>query len=164
MAIVLGGFTFKDYAIPESVPQGGEHNFVVHKLIGGGRVINAMGPDDSDITWHGRFQGNGAVAQALAIEQLRKSGSQVPLFIDSQFYMVGVRKFEWDYQRSYQILYKISCVVATMSAPGGMGSQSVDGMVGGDMAASGDMTSGFVDNANVAGGPSADVGAVAGGP
>jgi hypothetical protein len=64
-----------------------------------------MGPDDSDITWHGRFQGSNAVSLALQLERLRKSGQQVPLFIDSQYYMVGVRKFEWDYQREYQRPY-----------------------------------------------------------
>jgi len=174
MALVLGGFIFTDYAIPEQVPQGGEHNFVIHKLIGGNRVINAMGPDDGDITWHGRFQGSNAVALALQLDSLRKSGTQVPLLIDSQHYMVGVRKFEWDYQRSYQILYRISCVIATSSNSGGSfaPSMGLDGLVGGDMASAGDMTSSFVDGADVAGGPTggdfgtfdASAGDVAGGP
>ena len=133
MALVLGGFTFTDYAIPEQVSLGGEHKFVVHKLIGGTRVVDAMGPDDSDISWTGRFQGPDAVSKAMALDQLRISGAQVPLIVDSQFRLVGVHKFEWDYQRWYQILYKISCLV--VSSPGGLfGSvASLDGLVAADI-------------------------------
>src|SRR6266436_2885584 len=113
MALILGGFTFTDYAIPEMVPQGGDHHLVVHKLIGGNRVVDAMGPDDADISWSGRFQGPAATGQAMALDQLRKAGAQLPLVVDSQFYTVAIRKFEWDYQRPYQILYKITCVVVS---------------------------------------------------
>lgn len=113
MALVLGGFIFTDYAIPERVKLGGKHNFAVHKLIGGDRVVDAMGRDDASITWTGRFQGQDATAKAMALDQLRISGIQVPLVVDSRFYMVGVEDFEWDYERSYQIVYKISCLVVS---------------------------------------------------
>jgi hypothetical protein len=43
MALILGGFVFDSYSIPEVVPQGGEHNLVVHKLIGGNRVRQPVG-------------------------------------------------------------------------------------------------------------------------
>src|SRR6185503_3055578 len=100
MALVLGGIIFTDYAIPETVPLGGKHRFVVNTLIGGQRVVDAMGPDDNDITWSGRFQGNGAVGKAMALDQLRISGAQVPLVMESQLYTVGVKEFVWDYERS----------------------------------------------------------------
>jgi len=119
MALILGGFIFTDYAIPESVMLGGEHHFVVHKLIGGDRVVDAMGRDDEDIIWSGRFQGEGATSKAMAIDALRISGAQVPLIVDTQFYMVGVHKFNWLYERSYQIQYKISCVVVAGGLGGG---------------------------------------------
>lgn len=111
MALILGGFVFTDYAIPEHVSLGGEHSFVVQRLIGGERVVDAMGPDDSDIHWSGRFQGSDALSKAMAIDQLRISGVQVPLVIDSQYRLVGVKKFEWQYERWYQIVYRISCLV-----------------------------------------------------
>lgn len=132
MALVLGGFIFTDYAIPESVPLGGEHMFAVHKLIGGDRIVDAMGPDDSDISWSGRFQGNDAVSKASALDALRRSGAQVPLVVDSQFYMVGVKKFEWDYERWYQIPYKISCLVV-QSGGGFSFTDTLDGVVGSDL-------------------------------
>lgn len=133
MALTLGGFVFDSYAIPEMVPQGGEHKLVVHKLIGGNRVVDAMGPDDADISWSGRFQGPTAIANATALDQLRKAGAQLPLVVDSQFYTVAIKKFEWDYQRPYQILYRITCVV--VSSVGGAIAQpaTLDTLVASDM-------------------------------
>jgi hypothetical protein len=147
MAVILGGFVFENYAIPEQVPQGGEHHLVVHKLIGGDRVIDAMGPDDADISWSGRFQGPLATQQAMALDQLRKAGTQLPLVIDSQFYTVAIRKFEWDYQRPYQILYRITCVVA--SSIGGAIAQpaTLDVLVAADMALAGGLVESFADAA-----------------
>jgi hypothetical protein len=135
MALVLGGFIFRDYAIPERVPLGGEQQFVVHKLIGGGRVIDAMGRDDDDIRWHGRFQGPNAVQNAMQLDNLRISGRQVPLIIDSQYRQVGVKHFRWEYERWYQIVYSICCVVVQSSGSNGGsgGGASLDSLVSGDM-------------------------------
>jgi len=133
MALILGGFAFTDYAIPEMVPQGGEHNFIIHKLIGGTRVVDAMGPDDADISWSGRFQGPAATPNAMALDQLRKAGAQLPLIIDSQFYTVVIKKFEWDYQRSYQILYRITCVVVSSTGGALAVPATLDVLVGLDM-------------------------------
>jgi hypothetical protein len=143
MALVLGGFTFTDYSIPEMVPQGGEHNLVVHKLIGGNRVVDAMGPDDADISWSGRFQGSGATGKAMALDQLRKAGAQLPLVVDSQFYTVAIRKFEWDYQRSYQILYKITCVVVSSMGGAIALPTTLDVLIGADMALAGGLVASF---------------------
>ena len=139
MALVLGGFIIQDYAIPEVVPLGGEHKFVTHKLIGGSRVIDAMGQDDSDITWSGRFQGQDAVSKARALDQLRISGAQVPLIVDSQYYLVGVHKFEWKYERFYQIPYTITCIVASSGGGGATIVGTIDGLVAGDLAAAGSL-------------------------
>jgi hypothetical protein len=143
MALVLGGFIFTDYAIPEAVELGGEHNFVVHKLIGGDRVIDAMGRNDKDIRWSGRFQGQGALAKAMALDALRISGAQVPLIVDSQYYVVGVHIFEWLYERSYQIQYRISCVVAQSSEGASSIVGTLDGLVGIDLAAATSLVNAF---------------------
>jgi hypothetical protein len=42
-----------------------------------------MGPDDHDISWSGRFQGLGATGKAMALDQLRKAGAQLPLALDN---------------------------------------------------------------------------------
>jgi hypothetical protein len=133
MALVLAGIVFTDYAIPERVKLGGAQKFVTHKLMGGTRVVDAMGPDDADIPWSGRFQGPGAVEKAMALDQLRKSGAQVPLIVDSQFYMVGVKHFTWDYERSYQIIYKIVCLVVSSMGGEAPFAATLDSLVLSDM-------------------------------
>lgn len=144
MALVLGGIVFTDYAIPEQVSQGGEHNLVVHKLIGGNRVVDAMGPDDADISWSGRFQGPSATPQAMALDQLRRAGSQLPLMVDSQAYTVVIKKFEFDYQRSYQILYRITCVVVASLSGSIAAPATLDVLVAADMGLAAGLVSSFV--------------------
>jgi hypothetical protein len=143
MALILGGFTFSDYSIPEVVPQGGQHNLVVHKLIGGNRVVDAMGPDDSDISWSGRFQGSGATGKAMALDQLRKAGAQLPFVVDSQFYSVCIKQFEWDYQRPYQILYRITCLVVSSMGGAIAPPTTLDVLIGGDMGLAGRLVTSF---------------------
>lgn len=140
MPVILGGFQFTDYAIPEMVPQGGEHHLIVHKLIGGVRVVDAMGQDDHDITWSGRFQGPLATQHAVTLDNLRKAGAQLPLIVDGQFYTVTIKKFEWDYERSYQILYRITCVVVIGSTGGPIAQPAtLDTLIGLDMSAAGSL-------------------------
>jgi hypothetical protein len=143
MALILGGFTFTDYAIPEQVPQGGDHHLVVHKLIGGNRVVDAMGPDDADISWSGRFQGPGSTGKAMALDGLRKAGAQLPLVVDSQFYTVAIKKFEWDYQRPYQILYRITCVVVSSMGGAIPLPTTLDVLIGRDMGLAAGLIAGF---------------------
>jgi hypothetical protein len=141
MTVSLGGFVFTDYAIPERIKLGGEQNLVVHKLIGGTRVINAMGPDNTDLTWSGRFQGPTATPLAVTLDQMRKSASVLPLIMDTQTYTVVIKNFDWTYERSYQILYTITCVDA-----GNVGGllpfpSSLTSLISGDMALVGGLVS-----------------------
>jgi hypothetical protein len=52
---------------------------VIHKLPGGSRVIDTLGPHDEDLTWHGKFFGDEAYAKAQVLDALRVSGATVPL-------------------------------------------------------------------------------------
>lgn len=113
MALVLGPIVFTDYAIPESVSHGGAQALAVHKLLGGDRVVDAMGPDQSEIAWSGRFQGASASAQATSLDALRQSGIQVPLVFGLNFYLVVVSKVSLNFERTYQITYQISCTVVS---------------------------------------------------
>jgi hypothetical protein len=144
MALVLGGFIFTDYAIPDKVKLGGQHQLKVHKLIGGSRVVDAMGPDDADIPWSGRFQGNGAVDKAKALDQLRISGAQVPLIINSEFYQVVVKSFEWDYEAAYQVVYRINCLVVSSGDGFGGFLSSLDSLIAGDIGVAAAIISDFV--------------------
>jgi len=45
---------------------GGAQMMAIHKLIGGQRVIDTLGPDDENISWTGRFVGAGTVSLRFA--------------------------------------------------------------------------------------------------
>jgi hypothetical protein len=53
--LTLGDFTFARYEIPERIPFGGDQQLNVHKLVGGVRVIDALGADPMPIEWSGFF-------------------------------------------------------------------------------------------------------------
>lgn len=137
MALVLGSVTFAGYEIPEHMPFGGEQRVHVHKLVGGERVVDAMGPDDADIVWSGRFQGGDAVGRARQLDRLRKSGAEVSLSWMGLFYRVIVTHFRAQTERFYQVPYEIGCTVIE-DPSSGLGSAlaaTLDSLVAGDLTA-----------------------------
>ena len=42
--LLLGPIAFADFATPDCAPFGGRQQMAVHKLIGGQRVIDTLGP------------------------------------------------------------------------------------------------------------------------
>lgn len=109
--IILGSFVFQSLEIPEKVGFGGSQTYAKHRLLGGQRVIQAMGPDDRDITWSGRFQSFDAWTRARTIDAMRLAGQPVPLLIDTEFRLVLISEFLPEYERAYQVPYSITCVV-----------------------------------------------------
>ena len=134
-SLILGPVVFRNFEIPERINFGGQQQLTVHKLIGGGRVVDAMGADPSDRTWSGRFQGRDATMRARLLDSLCAAGASLPLTWGGFFYLVVIRSFEAQYERFYQILYKIS--VTVVSDPAGQIAGSVYGgleaLVGGDL-------------------------------
>jgi hypothetical protein len=55
IVLVLGPVAFSDFEDPERIRFGGAQRLAVHKLPGGARVIDALGPDDTEIGWSGIF-------------------------------------------------------------------------------------------------------------
>lgn len=120
MAVVLtlGSVVFSDFEIPESINFGGSQMLSITKLVGGDRVIDAMGRDDDDIHWSGRFRGATAEGRAAVLDGLRISGAEVLLAWSSRRYRVVLHEFKADFQQAYEIPYQISCcVLEDMSLP-----------------------------------------------
>jgi hypothetical protein len=107
----LGTIVFTGHEVPSSIPFGGEQRLVTHRLIGGQRVVDALGPDDADITWDGRFRGAQAVTRARALDALRRSGEAVELRWHALAYRVVVADFRAEFERFYEVPYKITCRV-----------------------------------------------------
>ena len=134
--VYIGGITLSGFEIPSKIPYGGEQSLKIHKLVGGQRVIDALGQDDMALAWTGRFQGSDAEARAEAIDQMRIAGLPVGLTWGQRSYTVVIQKFVVDWERFYQQPYSISCEVVTDSSDASPTSDAtLDDLVDGDMTA-----------------------------
>lgn len=111
--LTLGGFTFRDMEIPDKINFGGEHKLVVHELVGGERIIDAMGRNDTNIEWSGLIQGSDAIDRAMTLENFRTSGQPVTLSWFNLSFVVVVEKFIAYTEKYYQVTYEIGCKTVT---------------------------------------------------
>ncbi|MFC4526422.1 LysM peptidoglycan-binding domain-containing protein [Dyella halodurans] len=133
--VTLGDITFAGTEVPDRISFGGDQALTIHKLIGGQRVIDAMGQDDMPIEWSGLFLGPTAMDRALYLDTQRTLGQQLTLTWDRLRYLVVIRHFEACYDFATRISYRICCEVAenqvqpvTTVAPA-----SIDDQMDGDM-------------------------------
>ncbi len=131
--LILGSITFREFEIPEKIRFGMRHRIEVHKLVGGNRVIDAMGPDPEPVRWHGRFRGADATSRARDVEALARSGRRVSLAWGGFSYSVVVDDFSADYERFYEIPYQISCTVDTGGNGGSSGVASLTDVISADL-------------------------------
>lgn len=122
VALVLGPIAFQDFEIPASINIGGAQRLAIHLLPGGTRVIDALGRDDSDISFSGTFSGPDATLRARSVDEMRVSGLPIPLTWDVFFYSVIIRKFEADYRSGWWIPYRMTCAVVCDEASGAVAS------------------------------------------
>jgi hypothetical protein len=137
VVLQLGDFTFQRNEIPESIAFGGEQALVVHRLVGGTKVVDAMGDFTGPISWTGWIEGPDALARARQLTAMRAAGAAMVLSWSELQFAVVIRGFEPDFQRFYKIPYRIVCEVVedlTLSTAG-TGDASIDDLINGDMSA-----------------------------
>ena len=125
VVLTLGGVPFQDMEVPEKISFGGKQRVAVQNLIGGGRVVSALGIDDGKISFSGIFSGSDAVSRAQLLDAARALGASIPLVWDRFFYTVIIEGFTAEYRKTNLIPFSISCVVvndpvaslATLAAP-----------------------------------------------
>ncbi len=116
--LALGNFTFSRVEIPERIRFGGAQHLAIHELIGGTRIVDSMGRSDRALEWSGLFLSSDADIRARYIDGLRVSGNELILSWGQHRYLVIVREFEADYERFYQVPYRIVCeVIEDQTAP-----------------------------------------------
>lgn len=116
--LTIGGIGLSEMEVPEKMTWGGQQQMVVHKIIGGQRVIDAMGTDDRTLEWSGLMRGSSAVARARSLDALRNSGAKQILTWADFTYTVVIQSFEADYTRQgYRVPYRISCIVIPQPRP-----------------------------------------------
>ncbi|OCJ12465.1 hypothetical protein A6U86_05430 [Rhizobium sp. AC27/96] len=152
VSLVLGGVTFQNFEIPERINFGGRQHAAVHKLIGGNRVVDAMGPDADDVNWSGRFRGPDAMERAQALDAMRSAGAQVTLSYMSTFLVVLITEFKAEPERFYEIPYKITCTVVTDLINDALGAivNGIDTIVGNALTVAASFTAGGTSAAQIA--------------
>ncbi|MDE2470434.1 MAG: hypothetical protein KGL35_17235 [Bradyrhizobium sp.] len=134
--VTLGDLTFSYLEVPETIPFGGEQRLTVHELVGGVRVVDAMGRSDMPLEWSGVFLGETALSRARYLDTLRVSGQALLLTWSEMRYRVVVQRFEASFNKPYEIPYRITCaVVEDQTGPVATVAQaSIDDLMSGDMA------------------------------
>ena len=111
--VILGSVIFNGHEVPSRISLGGAHAVTIHRLPGGGRIIDAMGVDDGAIAWSGFFTGPAAADRARLIDAMRQAGNLVSLSFGDYFFDVVIVHFEYDLQdRGALISYRIRTEVA----------------------------------------------------
>jgi hypothetical protein len=134
--LILGGVAFTDFSAPDKMPFGGKQAMAIHKLPGGKRVIDTLGPDDADYSWSGQFYGNDAYSTSLLLDAMRAAGEPVPLTWGGQFWMVLIADFQPRVVRLPVLVeYSITVVVSESPMQGVLGSVfgTIDQLIGADL-------------------------------
>lgn len=109
--LVLGPVAFQGLEVPEHVTVGGRQRLIVHRMPGGGRVVDALGPDDAELVWSGTLSGPGAAERFRLLDTLRRAGEPLPLAWDAFAYVVVISNLEADTASPWWIPYRIACAV-----------------------------------------------------
>lgn len=118
VVVRLGDFVFGAYEVPREIPFGGTQRLAVHELVGGARVVDALGRSDDDLSWSGLFLGKDALDRARYLDSLRIEGKALRLTWSKFSYQVVIASLKCSFQRVYKLPYAITCkVVADYSQP-----------------------------------------------
>lgn len=117
----LGPFVFDGFAVPEKLPAGGRQHLVVHKMPGGSRTIDAMGPDDIDRAWSGTMWGAAALSDALTLDALRRSGEPLPYSNGVEARSVVILEFLYEVRKFQCVEYSIILTPTDSYGGGGTG-------------------------------------------
>lgn len=109
--ILLGNFQFRDHEIPELINFGGEQKLAVKELVGGTRIIDAMGPSHGDPTWSGLITGSDAMQRASLLDAMRIAGQALDFSVFSLRYKVLIASFIYKPEKYYQVRYDITLKV-----------------------------------------------------
>lgn len=105
--------TFQELELPQQITFGGEQLISVHQLIGGTRILDALGPSDAPMSWAGVFTTSSAVDRARFCDTLRRTGEECTLTWGEFSYTGVISSFSADYTRGgLYVPYRITLSVA----------------------------------------------------
>jgi hypothetical protein len=106
-----GRFEFSGAEVPEQINFGGAQMPCTLKMIGGLRVVDAMGADDAPISWSGILLSDAATSRARMLDGIRRSGQVCTLTWGVFQYSVIVSQFKADFKKPYWIPFSLTCEV-----------------------------------------------------
>ncbi|WP_130731982.1 hypothetical protein [Komagataeibacter xylinus] len=107
-SVTIGSLTLTGMEVPRLIRDGGTQQVAVHRLPGGGRVIDAVGNDPDRLELTGTFVGPTAIERARVLKQMRIAGVPVPFSGAGLSLMVRIVQYSYDYaQKGVVIPYRL---------------------------------------------------------
>lgn len=127
--ITLGDFNFSNRSSsgglsggnPEQVKFGLKEQIVIHKMIGGARILDMLGDDPEDISWSGFFLGPDAVELAQALYALQQGKELLDLTFGLYNASVVISQLDLVYKKAFWVDYSITCIVVDQAVGGALG-------------------------------------------
>lgn len=127
--LILGPVLFQAFEVPAWVRFGGKQRLAVHALPGSGRVVDAMGADDQDLSWSGAISGADASARAQVLDELRRAGQPLLCAWGSWAYQVVIAEFEAQAAGPWWVPYRLRLLVLyDLSRPPAQSDPALDGV------------------------------------
>ena len=111
IVVTLGDVEFSNLEVPSKMPLGGRQTLVEHKLVGGNKIVDAMGFFEVPKSWTGIFFGSNADARAKHLAYLCEQGKPLYLTWHQYSFIVVIEDFTYDFERINKIPYAIACCV-----------------------------------------------------
>lgn len=96
--VMLGGLVLSGPEVPDELIIGGRQILVIHRLLGGGRVIDSVGNDAARLVLTGRFVGPAATRRARRVEAMREAAQILAFSVADLSARVWISEFSWSYQ------------------------------------------------------------------
>ncbi len=110
-AVLIGNIALTGFEVPDAMPWGTEQQLVDHKMPGGGRIVDAMGPLEALYRWKGAFTGPTASYRAHQMDAMAAAGAAVPLIWGEDSRLVVIRSFRCQTTRGgWWLPYDIECI------------------------------------------------------
>lgn len=116
--LIVGDVEFTGLEVPESVTVGAKQQLVVHKLVGGRRIVDVLGVDYDNLSWSGWMTGATAGDRVTELEILRDAGTPLTFNMDGYYFSVIIQSFNARFEHVYRRNYSIDLlVVSRLDAP-----------------------------------------------
>lgn len=134
--MILDGITFSGHEVPASIRIGGRQAVILHRLPGGGRLFDIMGPDEDGIAWDGLLVGPGAARKASLLAAMRRAGEVRSLSFADFVLNIVIVHFEFGYQAQGAILpYRLRAeIIPDDQDPDSVGDTMRSGLPSSDLA------------------------------